>query len=109
MIERDKIESCINRAYNADQLCDLKMAVCEFMQMVLDEMHPPLDMNRPMYVKDDVDLKELCYYFRELDDRFINESVLGECITVMKNTREVWQYGYNGTVYSWWNEGKLRQ
>lgn len=109
MIEKYRIENCINRAYNADHLLDLKMVVCEFMQMVLDEMHPLLDMNRPMYVKDDVDLKELCYYFEELDDRFINKSVFDECITVMKDTREVYQYGYDGTVYSWWEQGKLRQ
>ena len=109
MIERYRIVNCINRAYNANDLWDLKIAVCEFIQMFLDEMHPPLDMNRPMYVKDDVNLKELCYYFKELDDRFVNESVLGESITVMKNTREVWEYGYDGTVLDWWEQGKLRQ
>lgn len=109
MIEKYRIDDCINQVYNANNLWDIKVAVCEFMQMISNEIYPPLDLNRPMYVKDDVDLKELCYYFRELDDRFINESVLGECITVMKDTREVWEYGYDGTVYSWWEQGKLRQ
>lgn len=109
MIEKGRIENCINRACNADNLHDLKMAICEFMMMIADEMHPTLDLNRPIYVKDDVDLKELCYYFEELDDRFINTSVFDEFITVRKDTREVWQYGYEGTVRSWWEEGKLRQ
>lgn len=109
MIEKYRIENCISRVYNADHLADIKMAVCEFMQMIMDEMHPPIDPCRRIYVKDDVDLKELCYYFEELDDRFINTSQFDECITVMKDTREVWQYGYDGTIYSWWEQGKLRQ
>ena len=109
MIEKYRIENCINQVSNANDLWAIKVAVCEFLQMFLDEMYTPLDMNRPMYVKDDVNLKELCYYFKELDDRFINESVLGESITVMKDTREVWEYGYDGTVLSWWEQGKLRQ
>ena len=109
MIERYRIDNCINRVYNANNLWDIQVAVGEFMQIISNEMYPPLNLNRPMYVKDDVDLKELCYYFRELDDRFINESEFGECIVVMKGTREVYQYGYEGTVYSWWEEGKLRQ
>ena len=109
MIEKYRIEDCIHRAYNANDLWEIKIAVCEFMQLVLNEISPPLDMSRPIYVKDDVDLKELCYYFEELDDRFINTSELGECITVMKDTREIWQYGYDGTVHNWWENGKLRQ
>ena len=109
MIEKWRIENCISKAYSADNLPDLKMAVCEFMEMIVNEMHPPLDLNLPVYVKDDVDLKELCYCFEELDDRFTKTSVFDEFIIVRKDTREVRQYGYEGTVRSWWEDGKLRQ
>lgn len=108
-MDKNELKSCMSDVYNANCLEELKMLVCRFMQMILDEIDPPLNWNRPMYVKDDVDLKELCYYFQELDDRFINQSEFGECITVMKDTREVYEYGYDGTVYSWWEQGKLRQ
>jgi hypothetical protein len=108
-MDKDKLQDCMQQAHYADDFMDLKVAVINFMNLVYDELYPPLNWNRPIYVRDDVDLKELCYYFEELDDRFINKSEFGECITVMKDTREVYEYGYDGTVLSWWEQGKLRQ
>ena len=108
-MDKDRLRSCVSTAYKSSSVCAFKFAVCEFMELILNEIDPPLDWNRPIYVRDDVDLKELCCCFEELDDRFITKSAFDECITVMKDTREVYEYGYDGTVYSWWEQGKLRQ
>lgn len=58
-------------------------------------------------VKDNVDLSILLKGFKENDNSYDLDSMFDEFISVDKTTREVKQYGYNGLLIDWYQQGLI--
>lgn len=60
-------------------------------------------MNK-MIINPSIDLKELCSWWDDNGEEFkIIDSFGEEFVTINKETREVYNYGYNGMLSEWYN------
>ena len=58
-------------------------------------------------INNDVDLSVLLRGFKENENSYDLDSIFDEFISVNKNTREISQYGYNGLLTDWYQQGLL--
>jgi hypothetical protein len=60
--------------------------------------------------KDEVDLTEVLKNFTHTDNTYEmthNDELFGEFIIVNKNTKEIFQHGYNGLLFDWLKQGYI--
>lgn len=98
-----------NRYDSSEQL---KQVLIEYLykEMITNKFEP-IDFSRPIRVKLDKNLSEVCSGRFEEDENMyyieVNITVDGEFIYVDKNSRDIQQRGFDGLLYSWWEEGLI--
>lgn len=58
-------------------------------------------------IKEDVDLTDICRNFSEDNTKYYLSTSMDEWIEIDKNTRLIWQSGYNGLIYDWAKRGLI--
>lgn len=58
-------------------------------------------------ISDNVNLSILLKGFKENDNSYDLDSMFDEFMSINKNTREIKQYGYNGLLMDWYQQGLI--
>lgn len=117
-MEKEYYEYLINRLLGIDTNRNdsseqLKQVFIEYLyEEMRTNKFEQIDFSRPIRVKLDKNLSEVCSgRFKEDENMYYIEvndiAVGGEFIYVAKNSRDIQQRGFDGLLYSWWKEGLI--
>ena len=108
-MNKENIKQALYIAEHANCFEQLKTSISILCNELLSDMESNLNLDENVYVRDDVDINSIFYWATEYEDRYEVRSMLDEFLIIYKDTRQIYQYGYNGVVLNWWNKGYLIQ
>lgn len=108
-MNKENIRQALYIAEHADCFEELKASISILCNELLSDMASNLDLDKNIYVRDDLNINSIFYWAKEYEDRYEVRSVFDEFLIIYKDTRQIWQHGYNGVILNWWDEGYLIQ
>ena len=108
-MDKGNIRQALYIAEHANCFEELRISISILCNELLSDMKTSPDPNKNIYVRGDVSLKLIFHWATEYEDRYEVRSALDEFLIVYKDTRQIYQYGYNGVILDWWNNDYLTQ